>query len=724
MLPTPVVFPPLPSSFTIPALAIPPPTQVPHLRSKFVAPSSFSAVPLSSSSIACLSSSSSDSSASPPLRSFVSAPILSSPLLGVSLNNARLSSSCPAGHSAPSSSISSQSCHGGSFTSSGLPPPLAPLTPLGSPRTGVFDVDGGFVHQVFEEVTSLAPTSASDIFPLPLLPRRSSSSASPSRSRRVTKRASSSMLHIIVFNHLVSALNSLYASFFSPSSYPGARSIGTSSLTPSSSTVGTALVRRVTTLLHSSVSTFLHRRGALPISGGAATLDDFLPVPVFDSYLSSPPVVPLSADRISLPSSPHPVPLLSLLPSHIAVQYSSPSLLLSDPPPLSPVQRATKPVLCEQGEWSRFVRRLKDHGMVTFMANPRVVNSVFCLAKPDRQQRFIINAIKSNLFFSTPPNPHLPTPDMVSSLLPAPSDRGKSTLYAAKVDLECFYFFISLPEWLVPFFGMPAVRAADMSTDLALQFGADTMVFPCFNRLPMGWNHSVFLAQEAHLHLLLSRGVLRDLDRICKQNDLRLDRVRWFVYIDDFCVIGFDPVLVRRVQDAYLAAVRSLGFVVKLSKLVLPTSSPVQLLGLDFDGSALSYGLGADKLEALCMDTRRFISSASASGHQLSSLVGRWSWAMLVRRPLFAVLSSVFGFIQRAGSSVFSVWSSVRRELSVLLGLAPLLRVSIASSVFPVAVAVDASLSAAGVVAIKSSSPTLSSLAAVNCFGSTGFACS
>ena len=209
--------------------------------------------------------------------------------------------------------------------------------------------------------------------------------------------------------------------------------------------------------------------------------------------------------------------------------------------------------------------------MVTFLSDPKVVNPVFCLAKPDRQQRFLINAIKANIFFSEPPNPNLPTPDMVSALLPSPS--GKK-LFAGKVDLECFYFFISLPDWLVPFFGMPAVRAADISVELAEQFGPDSLIFPCFNRLPMGWNHSVFLAQEAHLHLLLSRGVLRDIDRICKQNDLRLDRVRWFVYIDDFCVIGLDPVVVRSLQDAYvscggpLARVCSQGFKVSPPHLV------------------------------------------------------------------------------------------------------------------------------------------------------------
>jgi integrase len=345
--------------------------------------------------------------------------------------------------------------------------------------------------------------------------------------------------------------------------------------------------------------------------------------------------------------------------------------------------------------------------MVDFMLAPAVVNPVFCVPKPDSSLRFLINAKRANKFFSQPPNPDLPSPDLISALLPPATGR----LFAAKVDLECFYFFMALPEWLVPFFGLPSVRAADVSPALASRFGPDAVVFPCFNRLPMGWSHSVYLAQQAHLHLLLRGGVLSEADRISVENDLRLDRVRWLIYIDDFCIIGLDPLVMRRLQDAYLAAIRSLGFVAKPSKLVPPTSDAVSLLGLEFVGSARTFGLGADKLSTLRTDTCRLLSSRFASGDQLASIVGRWSWALLVRRPCFAVLSSVFSFIRAAGSSLFSVWRSVRRELVLLLGLAPLLCVRLSADIFPVAVAVDASSSGAGAVALQSSSSLLAPLA-------------
>jgi len=66
-----------------------------------------------------------------------------------------------------------------------------------------------------------------------------------------------------------------------------------------------------------------------------------------------------------------------------------------------------------------------------------------------------------------------------------------------------------------------------------------------------------------------------------------------------------------------------------------------------------------------------------------------------------------------SASAPVLVWSSVKRELSVLLGLAPLLSVPISSVILPTSVAVDASLSGAGVVALDTSAPALAPLAAL-----------
>jgi hypothetical protein len=107
------------------------------------------------------------------------------------------------------------------------------------------------------------------------------------------------------------------------------------------------------------------------------------------------------------------------------------------------------------------------------------------------------------------------------------------------------------------------------------------------------------------------------------------------------------------------------------------------------------------KLHLLVRDTLTLIRRAHCSGLELSHIVGRWSWALLACRPAFAVFSSVYRFIQTAGSRVFHLWPSVARELDLAIGLAPLLFASLDSPWFDRVVASDASQGGLGVVAAR-----------------------
>lgn len=598
----------------------------------------------------------------------------------------------------PLVSIGSSIAHPLSPTSSSCP-----LSSSSSASHPASPLPADWVASVMSEVCADSGVSSSDIFPLPLLPAVHLSSSS---SRRCRTRNVRSIFHSSVYNELVSALNSLNSSFYRSSPVRSPSSSSSPSVGNKSST------DRVSSFLHTSVASYVRSRGLSKV-GGAFSVVDSIDFPIFssfDPYLSSPSVVPLLASKVSLPSSRSPIPLLSMLPPNLVSIYSSPSLLKSVPLPPSASQLNTKPAMCSSSEWLAMVHRLDDLAMVDFTTEPKVVNSVFCLDKPDSSQRFLINAVPANKFFADPPNPRLPSPDLVASLLPS----RPSKLFAAKVDLECFYFYLALPSWLVPFFAMPSVRAGDVSAVLAAKFGADTLVFPCFNRLPMGWNHSVFVAQAAHIHALISAKVLCLDDMLSSDNDFRLDRVRWFIYIDDFCIIGSDPVLLRKLQDAYLAAVRSFGLIPKSSKLFLPSSDPIPLLGLDFNGASGIYGLSVAKLSCLRADTERFVCSATATGLQLAALLGRWAWAMMVRRSALSVFSAVFNFVQAAGAVKFSIWCSVRKELSVASRLAPLLFASLLDRPFPVPVAVDASGSGAGVVALAAPLAAVAAVASMS----------
>lgn len=413
-----------------------------------------------------------------------------------------------------------------------------------------------------------------------------------------------------------------------------------------------------------------------------------------DSYISrnNSNTVPIIADRVSLPSAPGTVDLLSILPSTLAQSYDRPSESLFRP--ISDRPRAPRTRLCaEQSEWEKLVNRMKAAGMIGFTTQPKVVCGVFAVPKDESVDRLIIDARPANSIFVEPEPVKLPTPDLLANLCVDSSRR----LFVAKVDLDNFYHRLRLPDWMRPYFALPPVSAS--AVGMADQFGAGTMVYPCCATLPMGWSHSVLLAQTAHEHVLNTLTSLQQSSRITTTNDTVVDRVRHQVYIDDLNIFGYDADEVRKVQDEYVGVVESLGLVVKPSKVVRPTASGVECVGLEVDGTAHTVGVSAAKLERLRVDTLAALSVETMTGIDLSRLVGRWTWACLACRPSLSVFSAVYRFIESARGRTFRVWNSVRNELRTVMGLCPLLFTDIGSGWFNRVVATDASDTGQGVVA-------------------------
>ncbi len=412
-----------------------------------------------------------------------------------------------------------------------------------------------------------------------------------------------------------------------------------------------------------------------------------------DAYVSRPTstVVPLIADRVSLPADDGAVDLLSILPPDVAARYADPGNFARAPG--DEPTRAPRTRLCgAQSEWSKLVLRLRDRKMVTFTTAPKVVCGVFCVPKDADKDRFIIDARPTNVALADPASVKLPTPDLTAAL----TTDGARALYVAKVDLDNFYHRLRLPEAWRPYFALPPVRAADVGVAAA---SPDALVWPCCTTLPMGWSHSVLLAQLAHEHFLDTRTGLRRDDRICANNDGVVDRVRHQVYIDDLLLFGYDRDALARTQDAYVAAIRATGLVVKQSKVCPPTRDGVTCLGLEVNGTDHTVGVSATKLEALRADTVRLLDLGACTGADLARLVGRWTWACLAARPALSVLNAAYRFIECARGRRFTLWRTVAQELRTLVGLAPLLFTHTASGWFDRVVATDASSTGMGIVA-------------------------
>lgn len=516
--------------------------------------------------------------------------------------------------------------------------------------------------------------SGARIFPLPTLPLPFTNS----RSRRVQQRYARTRTATIVANRCVSALNSLHVSFAHSSSAFSSSSFASDNLYS-----GTR--QRLLDNIFNLSNDFVRRQAASAPSDD----DGVYPPSQFHYHQGSfTPIVPLEADLISLPSDAGTASLLDLLPPHLSAIYNDPQqLLLPTPRPgrqPTPASMGINPL-----QYIKLIKRMLAVGMISFTHHPKVVNGIFATPKPDGGQRLIINARPCNHLFSDPPPVALPTPDVTAKIVVPPN----SKLYIAKVDIDNFYHRLLLPEWMWPYFALPPVSSAAIG--LA---GPDTLVYPCCRTLPMGWSHSVYVAQAAHEYFLVDKVGLDAKSLLTAGSDSKLDRTRLQLYIDDTVFFGLDRDDVAALQSRYMNALTAVGLPPKLSKVVLPTCEPVECLGLEVDGVKLTIGLSASKLRDLIDLTRLFLMEGECSGAQLSHLVGKWTWAAMACRPSLAVFSAVYTFINRAQFRIFTLWPSVRRELITIMNLAPLLRSSLTDLWCSRVVAVDASTTGMGVV--------------------------
>ena len=313
-------------------------------------------------------------------------------------------------------------------------------------------------------------TARAGVFPLP-------SFSLPTRPRTVSRRSqqrfSQSLAAHVVANSSIYSLNELSPSFVSNSATPS-RSI-TSHLSSdfearnhSSPLSGSATQSNLLAHIYQCASRFVSRRGShgSVCDDTTSLISDVHQFAQIGSYInkSSTPVVPVMADRISLPVNAGSVQLTDILPTQYLNTYSATNCAALFRP-MSERELTAPPRLCaSQPEWIKLVRRLADANMVTFTRAPKIVNGVFAVPKDANTDRLIIDARPANAQFVEPEAVRLPTADLLAKL---ETDKTKP-LYAAKVDLDNFYHRLRLPEWMVPYFALPPVRDATSAQRLLI----------------------------------------------------------------------------------------------------------------------------------------------------------------------------------------------------------------------------------------------------------------
>ena len=417
------------------------------------------------------------------------------------------------------------------------------------------------------------------------------------------------------------------------------------------------------------------------------------------------PAMEVDADKVSLPAAAAVCDVLRFLPADMAARYASPDALLK---PSHEVSAERSAFLVRDGHYARLLRRMDACGMLAWTdQRPLAVNGLFAVAKPDGTQRLILDARRANALFVEPDHVALPTPDLVAGL----EVPHGSKLFVAKADLSDFYHCLRLPEFFGRYFGLPPVSPD--SVGHSDRFPHAGCVWPLLRTLPMGWSHSVLVAQHFHLGFIAQRvPLLRRADMISLGNDLRVDRLRWSLYIDDLTIFGLSAADGDAALDQYSEACPRERLVVKPAKLQRSILRGGEVMGLRVDGSGVSIGVAPHKLALLSKQTLMLARAPVVDAHELSSLVGKWVWSVLVRRPVLAVFGAVYRWLQAYDGRSAPLWPSARLELAVLCALAPLLVANLSAPWFGDAVAVDASSDGQGVVAARLPRPLFAGLAA------------
>ena len=389
----------------------------------------------------------------------------------------------------------------------------------------------------------------------------------------------------------------------------------------------------------------------------------------------------LEPGRISLPLNEvaGSVSMIDLLPKEVGEKYLKEQSILQTN--LSEVKHRKAFKGVKQGKYRELIEKLVSNGMVEVRREkPKVINGVFGVPKQE-QQRLIIDARNANEHFIEPDDPNLPNPGVFTGLQLA----ADKTLFCAKSDLDNFYHRLRLPSWLTTYFGLPPITVNGEER------------YPVVLTMPMGWSHSVYVAQKIHEELLRRCGVIGE--REVRSEDCEIRGFQYGAYIDDYFSIGTDKEKAAKLLERVIEECRVSGVPAKESKIVRPGIKMTIILGVEIHDNGILRP-ARDKLADLLRFTKWFVKLRGWKKKTLQNVLGRWAWTVLLKRNLFSVLDKVY--LGTTGETeYFKPTKAMRNELRLMCRLSPLIRVDLRKTFSETIICTDASLLGGSVVYFK-----------------------
>ena len=133
------------------------------------------------------------------------------------------------------------------------------------------------------------------------------------------------------------------------------------------------------------------------------------------------------------------------------------------------------PCLRSQKRYSALLLRLHEAGMIRLSRVPGIAQvGLFTVRKKDGRQRLVVDARPADLYFGPPPATSLPSGSSFSRI--AATEKG---MFFSGLDLRDFFYHLSLPDELCPYFQLPPIRAYFLHQQgVCFDVPASAMVYP------------------------------------------------------------------------------------------------------------------------------------------------------------------------------------------------------------------------------------------------------
>jgi len=272
---------------------------------------------------------------------------------------------------------------------------------------------------------------------------------------------------------------------------------------------------------------------------------------------------------------------------------------------------------------------------------------------------------------------------------------------AAATDVPNFFYSLRMPAGFEAYAVLEGVDFTYVRQLLEAEgfpcgdWPADADAFGC-RCLPMGFSWAPLLAQTVLEHVVAEAGLAGECELVHhREQSLALKRWATLCYLDDFTVLvkRASQAAARHAAGGLMARVKRVLDEVGLGSHKDQAGESIEVLGVLIDASAGQVTLRPlpGRFSEVLAATREVLRRRSIEVHTLQRLVGHWAWWLQLCRPLYSVLQEVYPIlIDSGGYGRIQLPAAVRRELRLLLHLAPCLRCKLSWPLSPKVHMVDA----------------------------------